>query len=396
MKATASGWTTPADVKAQVQKLWNRGQLLASMVSGEPRFPLRLPLKCPDSRELSDRFADVSDWIGMLSGDNRHYRIGWRQVNHRILGANKIPAEIWIDSLDDALALIGQRKAANRFAEMLVLTECNQPLLSAWLQKRPLLALELSNIWPRLLDIVGWLERHPKPGIYLRQIDLPGVHTKLIEAHRGVLAELLDLVLPPDQIDRDANGTSGFCRRYGFRDKPARLRFRLLDPTVRLLPLCSDQDITLTENDFSDLNLPMSKIFITENEINFLTFPPVSDAVLIFGSGYGFDALASAKWLLGKSIWYWGDIDTHGFAILDQLRSHFPHAISLLMDHQTLMDHQELWGIENQPETKALTRLSDAESLLYDQLRKNLLGNQIRLEQERIGFDYLLAALRNM
>ncbi|MGI6299138.1 MAG: Wadjet anti-phage system protein JetD domain-containing protein [Saccharofermentanales bacterium] len=44
---------------------------------------------------------------------------------------------------------------------------------------------------------------------------------------------------------------------------------------------------------------------------------------MIFGAGYGFDHLASASWLNQKDIYYWGDIDTHGFAILNQLRRLF-------------------------------------------------------------------------
>jgi hypothetical protein len=50
--------------------------------------------------------------------------------------------------------------------------------------------------------------------------------------------------------------------------------------------------------------------------------------------GYGFDNLAAALWLQQKDIYYWGDIDTHGFAILNQLRGFFPHAVSFLMDQR--------------------------------------------------------------
>ncbi len=42
--------------------------------------------------------------------------------------------------------------------------------------------------------------------------------------------------------------------------------------------------------------------------------------------------LAQADWLARCQVSYWGDIDTHGFAILDQLRTYIPHAHSLLMD----------------------------------------------------------------
>jgi len=386
-------WTTPADLKAQVQRLWDRGVLLAS--GGETTFPRRLTLKGPDSGELSERFPEVRDWIAQLSGAAGHYRIEWRRVNHRILGSNEIPAKIWVDTLEDALGSIGKRRAAAQFSALLELTDKRQPDLVPWLAKRPLRALKLAEDWPRLLAMVAWLREHPRPAVYLRQIDLPGVHTKWIEGHRGVLAELLDRVLPPEAIDATATGVGGFCRRYGFLDKTLRVRFRVLDPQIRVLAE-SDQDITITQETFSKLKLPVSNVFITENEINFLAFPKVSNAIVIFGAGYGFDNLAAAPWLSKKETHYWGDIDTHGFAILNQLRGVFPQAASLLMDQQTLLAHRTLWGVEGQPEMGNLARLNAEESALYDQLRRNHWGDRIRLEQERIGFDWVQKVLQKL
>ena len=386
-------WTTPADIKAQLQKLWDRGLLLSTLIGGEEIFPRRLTLKGPDSRELSSSFTDVRDWIARLSGVAKQYRIVWRSINHRILGANEIPSEIWIDSLDDALGLIGKRRAAEQFAALVALTREQQPALLQWVAKRPLRALELAEEWPRLLDIVAWLRKHPRPGIYLRQIDLPGVHSKFIEGQRSVLGELFDLVLPPEEIDTTATGAGGFCRRYGFQDKPLRVRFRILDLNLALLPTETDQDITVTQTTFARLEIPVDKVFITENEINFLAFPQVPQGMVIFGAGYGFENFGAVEWLGDRKIHYWGDIDTHGFAILNQLRGFFPHAASLLMDRPTLMEHRTLWGFEPSPETGILTRLTDEESALYDQLRQNELGGQIRLEQEKIGFEWLVEAL---
>ena len=388
-------WTTPAELKAQVQKLWDRGLLLSSLISGESVFPRRLTLKGPDSRELSDSFTEVRDWIARLSSAAKQYRIIWRSVNHPILGPNIIPDKIWIDTLDDALGLIGKRQEARQFADMVTLTRDGQPTLLPWLAKRPLRALELAEEWPRILSIVAWRLKHPRPSIYLRQIDLPGVHSKFIEGHRGVLGELFDLVLPPEEIDATATGAGGFCRRYGFQDKPLRVRFRILDPTLAVFMTESDHDITVTQATFARLELPVTRVFITENEINFLAFPEVPEAMVIFGAGYGFENLASVEWLRNRVIHYWGDIDTHGFAILNQLRKFFPHVVSLLMDRETLMEHQALWGVEPSPETGALIRLTAEESALYDQLRRNELGDQIRLEQERIGFEWLVGAIIN-
>ncbi len=41
--------------------------------------------------------------------------------------------------------------------------------------------------------------------------------------------------------------------------------------------------------------------------------------MVLFGSGYGFEFLSNVLWLAKLNIYYWGDIDTHGFAILNQL-----------------------------------------------------------------------------
>ncbi len=217
------------------------------------------------------------------------------------------------------------------------------PTLLPWLGRQPLRALALADVWPRLLDVVAWLQAHPRPGIYLRQVDLPGIHSKFIEAQRGVLSELLDLALPQEAVDSAASGAAQFARRYGFRDKPLRVRLRFLDPGHLAWVPGADADYTVSQEAFARLAPDVRRVFITENEINFLAFPPANASLVVFGAGYGFDALAKAAWLRERDVFYWGDIDTHGFAILDQLRAHVPQARSLLMDHDTLLGHQEHW-----------------------------------------------------
>ncbi|RLB68259.1 MAG: hypothetical protein DRH08_01425 [Deltaproteobacteria bacterium] len=382
-------WTTAANLSNQVQKMWDKGLLLSELASGSSIFPKRLRLKGPTSTELVEHFTAVRDWISRIDRDAKHYRVVWRSINHRLLGSNAVPNEIWVDSLADALRWIGKGRDAERFRGLVALTAERQPQLTPWLQKRPLRALELADDWPLLLDIISWLESHARPGVYLRQVDIPGVHSKFIESHRAVLAELFDLVLPLDAIDTTARGVTGFCRRYGFRDKPSRLRFRVLDPDHALFSGGTDQDITLTMATFARLDMSIERVFITENEINFLAFPAVPHSIVIFGAGYGFDALAEAKWLQERNLYYWGDIDTHGFAILDQLRADFPAVVSFLMDRETLLAHQTSWGLEATPERRDLPQLNSEESKLYDDLRQNRLSNQLRLEQERIGFDWL-------
>ena len=404
-------WTQPADLRAQLLKLWSRGDVLASLVSGESLFPLRLTLKSPTSAEMSERFDEVRQWISTLRAADG-YRVTLREFRHRVFGTNSVPHEVWVDSLDAALMLIGKRRDATRFAALLDTTHQRQPPLLDWLVKRPLRALELAEEWTRLLDIVDWLKANPRPGIYLRQVDIAGVHSKFIEAHRGVLAELADRVLPPEAVDASATGVGQFAQRYGFRDKPLRIRFRLLGAqpahwaeslgleNAQQAPSSSamlglNPDITLDAASFARLAPGVSRVFITENEVNFLAFPPVDNSLVIFGAGYGFDMLADMDWLARCPIYYWGDIDTHGFAILDQLRARFAQVESFLMDRATLLAFESQWGEESAPTLRDLPRLTQPEQALYDDLRDNRLRKNLRLEQERIGFEWVKAALPN-
>ena len=393
-------WTSPADLRAQMQRLWDRGELLAGAVTGELLFPRRLTLKTPTSAEMSERFDEVRAWIAELRATS-HCRVEMREFRHRVFGTNAIPAEAWIDSFDDAVAVIGKRREVARFRALLETTRQRQPRLLDWLAKRSLRALDLADEWDRLLEIVAWLQAHPRPDVYLRQVDIPGVHSKFIEAHRGILTELLDMALPPEAIDQSASGVSRFAKRYGFRDKPLRIRFRLLDPALALLPGAHGEgitlhDITLDAESFARLDPKVTRVFITENEINFLAFPQVRDSLILFGAGYGFEMLRDAEWLARCHIHYWGDIDTHGFAILDQLRSQFQHVAAFLMDRSTLMASETLWGEEDKQTLRDLPRLNTEEMALYDDLRDNRIRKNLRLEQERIAFGRVESGLSEL
>ncbi|MCE5361187.1 MAG: hypothetical protein JJ714_09475 [Acidithiobacillus sp.] len=378
--------------QAQLARLWERGELLRDAVTGNTRFPLRLTIKGPASADITERFDAVRIWAAELAGTSP-LRLEWQEIRHRVQGLQRLPSGGWIDSMDDALGWLGKRRDWDRFSSMVEMTRQQNPALLPWLAKRPLQALELAGEWSRLLAVVDWVRRHPRPAVYLRQVDLPGVHSKFIETHRAVLAELLDLALPADSVNTTKTGVTQFAARYGFLDKPTRIRFRVLDPEIHTLGGTSCPDITLDASSFSQLTIDARRVFITENETNFLALPNVPGAIAIFGAGYGWEALARARWLERCAIHYWGDIDTHGFAILDQLRSHFQHVASFLMDRATLDAHVSFWGREEKQQLSDLHRLTPEELSLYNDLRDNRIRERLRLEQEHLSFAWVQARI---
>lgn len=388
-------WTTPADIVEQVERLWASGRLLGAAVSGEALFPRRLSLKKPDRKAMAERFGEVRGWIQTLENASKAqrsfgYDIVWDEINHRQLGRNRVPAWVIIPTERDALRLIAKDKAAERFRQLAQATLTQFPELRDWLARRPLTALDHAEDWARLMSVVSWFRDHPRSGLYLRQIDIPGVDTKFIEKRKGLLSELIGLAMDAESGIEPSATAGNFELRHGLLAKPALVRFRVLDP---LLAIAGVTDLSVPISEFSGLNISPTRIFVTENEINGLAFPATPGGIVIFGLGYSVDLLSGVRWLRDPPVYYWGDIDTHGFAMLNRLRAAVPDAQSLLMDRSTLETHRSLWGVELSQFSGDLPCLSDDESALYDDLRFDRLGRRVRLEQERVPYNWVKAAL---
>lgn len=370
-------WTRPADVRASVRKKWDSGLLLTRFAAGEDWAPLGIPIRGPSARQIGEHLAEVREWAAEwgAAAAGGPLRVEYKQVGGRHFGANSIPARAWLDSYDDTWTLLRVGADVRRVAGLIEAARGTQ--LIPWLTSHPMRALRRADDWRRLLATVRWIEQCQAPGMYLRQVDVPGVDTKFIERHKGVLAELLDAQLDPARV---AASASDFAGRYGFLRRPGYVRFRVAGGFRGFSELSARAD------EFTSAPEGISRVYVIENEITYLAFPVPATAMVIFGGGYAVPVLEPLGWLAGLDIMYWGDIDTHGFAILNRLRHHLPHARSVLMDQVTLLDHREHWGREPSPTTAVLDRLSPAESALYADLIADAYAPCLRLEQERVRF----------
>ena len=64
------------------------------------------------------------------------------------------------------------------------------------------------------------------------------------------------------------------------------------------------------------------------------------------------------------------------------------------MDEDTLWAHKERWGNEDTPSTAALPQLTPVEARLYESLVTDRFGRSVRLEQERIDWDWACRQLQ--
>lgn len=218
--------------------------------------------------------------------------------------------------------------------------------------------------------------------------------TKFIETRKAILMTLLPLVLPPeDRAGITGLSWHGFERKFGLKYDPPLIRYRLLDPDLIKLG-------------FSDYRCPFKGTGPKRPGRRYCLCHGKQDQRPGISPGErGHGDFRSGVWgentqanplAWKKNIVYWGDIDTHGFAILSRLRDHFPKVSSMLMDHKTLIAHENLWGTEDPAKrhTNDLARLTKEEHTLFLELQQDRLGSNIRLEQERIRFSYLVEKLQ--
>lgn len=380
-------WTNVDDLVVTLHKRWKSGRFLREYAEGLPWAPIELPVKSPTADELLHRFDDAVLWAERFRRDSRtragvaRFAVEYRTIAGRSLGSNSVPARIRIESFDQLCALLGTTTEVRSLDQIIDQTSGTVPELAPWVCAHPLKAIDNGDVWSNLLAVVAWIRGANTELLYLRQIDVEGVDTKFVDRHRKVLDELLMVVLPEGRIDTD-HTAGDFARRYRFRARPEYTRFRVFGSESALPEACTE--FTLRTEELASLELTSRLLFVVENEITYLAFPHVPDALVVFGSGFELASLRPLPWLAEKEIVYWGDIDTHGFDILNRLRSRFHSVRSILMDEATLLAHRGQWVAEPSPTNRLLPNLTGAEAALYGDLVEDRFGPTIRLEQERV------------
>lgn len=368
-------WTEPDDIAARVRRRWDDSSLLQSYARGAAFPTIEIRLRGPSASQIGDDLGVARDWVLRLDAGRRsdsRYDLEWTTIGGRHIGRNRLPSRAVISSYAQAWALLGVTAAVRRFDEILALVD-DHPAVRDWVILHPLRALELYAEMPQLLAAFGWLDAHRSSGRYLREISAPGVDTKFAERHRVVLADLLGV----------SRTSTGFLAGLGLRAKPEFVRLRFGGTLGLPQPLT---ELAVRSDQLADLAVHPKRALVIENEISYLSVDVPADGVVIWGKGFDVDQVGKLGWLTDADVVYWGDLDTHGFAILDRLRAWLPQARSILMDRDTLLSHRDRWVVEDRPATSRLTRLTDDEADLYLSLVADTFGGRIRLEQERIDW----------
>ncbi|MCL2091768.1 MAG: DUF2220 family protein [Micrococcales bacterium] len=371
-------WSTVADIRAKVRRRWDDQTLLRALAAGDPFPAVTVALHGPTTTQIGDDIVAAQRWVADLdrgSHGGAHYTLELVEIGGRTLGRNRLPVRAHITDYDQAWAICQVSAEVRAYRQVLELVG-DEPAVRAWVARYPKRALGLGETWPAVLAAFRWLTEARGSGAYLRQVTAPGVDTKFVERHRGVLAQMLGV----------SSTAGGFVRDLGLGRKPETVRLRAAPSLALASPFT---EVVVHRDQLAGLDLAPSCAVVVENEITYLALPVPTDGVLVWGKGFEVDRAGSLPWLADVPVYYWGDLDTHGLAILDRLRAWLPHTRSFLMDSKTLLAHRDRWVREDTPTRAPLDRLTDDEQAVYADLVTDRYGDRVRLEQERIDWSWV-------
>src|SRR6266487_1187532 len=379
--ASAGGpMITLEEMKQKVQRSYLA--FLQSWMRGDPYIPLTIPVgKLPtDFVPLRAAVQQLQEHAKPVLGYG--YSIEWQQQQKRSLKTQTLPTRVVLETATDFLRMIEKESEFFHFQSDVALVREQVPQLEAWILSSPKKVIEQHGNWPALLAVCHYFMENLRPGLYIRELPL-NVHTKFVEDHTGILRELLEHLLPPEAVLSNA---PTFQQRFGLREAEPLIHVRFLDEQLEKqygLPL---NELCVPPSHYVHFDLQAQRCIITENKMTFLTLPALPKTFAILGAGFKVSSLAALPWLAACPIIYWGDLDAQGFQILSQLRTIFPHVVSLMMDETTFRTFSS-FSVEGTPcPVRQLPNLTSEEHALF--LR--MVRDNIRLEQERISHRYAL------
>jgi hypothetical protein len=370
---------SPAEIKAQAFKWWK--PFLQSHLKGETFFPRNIDrigkIKSSSIRENLNELQAQLDELYKNSKEKLGvgYIINKADVHFRRTGSHSLPQSITFESQEDYIAFIGKKKEWNFFLHSNKLIQDEIPQLKEWVLNNPQAVIDNEAKWPGLINVCKYFLANPRPELYIRQLPVD-LHTKFIEQNEVVLKSLFDFLIPDDIKDASQKSIS---KRYHLRYDEPTVRIRILDRELMIGDL---SDIRIPLRNFEKLIIPATNIIVTENKMNFLSLPALPSSIAIWsGGGFMISYLQNIGWLHKLNILYWGDLDTHGFLMLHQMRTYFPQTKSVMMNMETF----ELFKGEGvvageKINSENLGALTKEETEVFDFLRIN----NLRLEQEKI------------
>lgn len=380
----------PDEVVSQIRTRYQRSW--RDWLLGEPPERMSWSLNGPTAEEFFREPArvngDLLQWR-RWAADHPLVRLRPRPLHTRLgeqesLTHLEVPDVEALLSLDPAL----QRhwRTANSRLETLAGLGSSTDLLRPFLGQ----VIELSEPdFTILVDASRWFAVNPASGYTVRQVPVPGMHTKWLARHRRLVLAALNHASDVSDVSDDLSQIE--LDPLGLRALPQTVDLILADPTDQRRH-GGLRHVQAPLPGVSALHIKPAHVLIVENKESAMIVPDVPGLVVIHSLGNNLEPLSAIRWLKDAECWYWGDLDRAGMTLLSRARTKIPRIKSLLMNSATLDAHEWLAVQEQERADRPGQNLDEDELVVAARLWAGD-GSYKRLEQERVAPDWALEAI---
>lgn len=382
---------TPQEVLVQIQRRLE-ARWHSELAGDEAAFPHSFGLGQVESSLLRSDYAGVHAWAITWHEWARQHQVHLATETRMAMGGTRqaIPTSVRIDTIDRAAAIVGAPwpERLDRGRQRLAVL--------AWRMPAPVDRARILRMvdgyghvdFELLLTVSDWFAADPARahGLTPRQVPIPGVHAKWLQAHRLAILALTgleDLGLAPNH--------------------PPRVHFTYLDPAHRAAGGRVHDSATVGDT-FTPAYRP-KVVVISENKDTAVGFLELPGAISVEGMGRGGATAAAFDWLREANlVVYWGDMDRDGYEILDGYRADFGREIaSVLMNEAAWAEFEpfgtgiDRLGRQIQPGApRVVDRLTAGERAVYQHVLADHHDGHRRVEQERIPLARALAEVHRL
>lgn len=369
---------TPREIKTKALRRYK--DVCRQWINGENPYPLSLRVSLsPAGLSESDLFAGwkkLYDSSKEVTGSG--YLVEFEKRRTRSRGDQNIAKRIMLPSREDHLKLISKEKEFTDFREDITAIRNFLPDGGIpWCEKNVSLILRNPSQWNFITEYISYLKDNPELNYSPREV--PVADSKFYEHHRPAIGALASEAIGDD--------LSGWDLKSLWRPT-----LRFIDPSMRVYGFSK---ISVELEDLAEFtpNVPsvpakLKQVLILENGVTFNAIPDIEGTLAIWGEGNAVQALNGIKWLKTIPLYYWGDMDADGLAILARFRRNFPHVKSLAMDLDDFLAFEKFAVDSNSNSIPDSSFLTEGENSLREFLEGRSKAN--RLEQERIPVEYAL------
>lgn len=343
--------------------------------------PHAFPLRHPSAATITEHPDQVADWLASWQTwaiDHPSTVLRTRPVR-TTYGRQPVYTHLAVDDTN-ALASINEDTAehwARACSRARALDRAAVDLSAVRAELGALVDLSDAD-FDTLLSAVDWFRAHPRSGLTVRSVPVPGMHTKWLAGHQALVMACLGLQAPTNGAEPSARGLDAL----GLRLTSSEVSIVLAAAELRRL-VGGLRQITAPIHELADLRLEPDVVLIIENKQPAIAWPDTAGLVIIHSLGNHLEVLNQLPWLPPHQVWYWGDLDRHGFTLLSRARDVIPDLRSLMMEPLDVAHHRHLAVAERlaryDPPRPTLTEDETQAMHLLDRG-----DGYLRIEQERL------------